>query len=397
MRENVIGNLSSLAARVLPPMQIRLHSTIERLDAAGWNALAGPDMPFLRHEFLVALERHGAVGGDSGWHPCYLTVEESGRLLGALPMFLKDHSFGEFVFDWAWAAAYERMGRPYYPKLVVAVPYTPVTGRRLLCADDERAPEVVETLIDAALQYARNTGISSLHWLFTSGKETARLQRRGLLLRTGCQFHWHNRAYTGFDDFLARFSARHRKKVRSERRMVREQGVEIDMLYGGEADRAIWDRFHRFYLNTFEKKGNYAPLSQGFFHEIGAVLGDQSLLILARHAGEYVAGALFYVGGDTLYGRHWGSAGEFHHLHFELCYYAAIDYCIARGLQHFEAGAQGEYKVRRGFEPTPTHSLHWIADARFQAAIGDFLVREGRSMENYLCEMQEQLPYKCPG
>jgi len=376
-------------------MPLRVYHTIEQISAAAWNRLAGADQPFLCHEFLATLERHGAVGGDSGWQPCYLALEESGTLRGAVPMYLKGHSFGEFVFDWAWAAAYERSGRPYYPKLVVAVPYTPVTGRRLLCADD--APALRDKLIEGVLRYASEAGVSSLHWLFTAPEETAALQRRGLLLRAGCQFHWYNRNYGDFDDYLARFTARHRKKVRSERRMVREQGVGVEVVQGGAAGQATWDRFHHFYLATFEKKGNQAPLTRGFFREIGAVLGDSVLLILARHAGEYAAGALFYIGADALYGRHWGSTGEFRQLHFELCYYAAIDYCIARGLRRFEAGAQGEYKIRRGFEPTPTHSLHWLADTRFQAAVGEFLVREGRAMENYLHEMRDQLPFKCSG
>jgi hypothetical protein len=255
----------------------------------------------------------------------------------------------------------------------------------------------MDRLIDGVLRYTRETGVSSLHWLFTAPEEAAGLRRHGLLLRTGCQFHWHNRDYADFDDFLARFSARYRKKVRRERSMVREQGIAVEVLPGGAADQATWDRFHRFYLATFEKKGNHAPLNREFFREIGAALGDSTVLILARHGGDYVAGALFYAGEDTLYGRHWGSTGDFRQLHFELCYYAAIDYCIARGMRRFEAGAQGEYKVSRGLEPTPTRSQHWLADTRFQAAVGDFLVREGRAMENYLREMQDQMPYKRPG
>ncbi|MBK9130855.1 MAG: N-acetyltransferase [Gammaproteobacteria bacterium] len=374
-------------------MSLRILPSITRVDAAQWNALAGPDMPFLRHEFLAALERHGAVGGESGWHPRYLVREESGALTGALPMFLKDHSFGEFVFDWAWAAAYERMGRPYYPKLVIAVPYTPVTGPRILSRDAAGA----DILTEAALRHAADTGVSSLHFLFSVTEERATLEHHGLLARTGCQFHWYNRGYSDFEDFLARFSAHHRKNVRAERRQVREQGLEVEFVRGDAADPALWDRFHRFYLDTFEKKGNYAPLSRGFFREIGAELGDSTLLILARDAGEVVAGALFFQGGDTLYGRHWGSVGGYRHLHFELCYYAAIEYCIAHGLRRFEAGAQGEYKIRRGFEPTPTHSLHWIAEPEFRAAIADFLAREGLAMENYLHEMRGQLPFKYPG
>lgn len=376
-------------------MPLRRHSTIEQIDAAEWNRLVGTDMPFLRHEYLAALERHGAVGGDSGWRPCYLTLEECGSLRGAVPMYFKDHSFGEFVFDWAWAVACERGGMSYYPKLVVAVPYTPVTGRRLLYTED--APALRDRLIEGALDYAREAGVSSLHWLFTAPEDTAALRRHGLLGRTGCQFHWHNRGYGDFDGFLASFSARHRKKVRGERRAVREQGIKVEVLMGNTADDAVWDCFHRFYLGTFEKKGSPAPLSRGFFRDIAASLGDSVVLILARHAGEYVAGALFYASGDTLYGRHWGSTGEFRQLHFELCYYAAIEYCLARGLRRFEAGAQGEYKIRRGFEPTPTHSLHWLAEPGFRAAVGDFLVREGRAMENYLREMRDQLPFKDAG
>lgn len=374
-------------------MSLRILPSIERIDSAQWNALVGPEAPFLRHEFLAALEHHGVVGGESGWYPRYLVLEEYGGVKGALPMFLKAHSFGEFVFDWAWADAYERLGRPYYPKLVIAVPYTPVTGPRILCADAAGA----DLLVEAALRHAATAGVSSLHCLFPRPEERTLLERHGLLGRTGCQFHWYNCEYSDFDAFLARFSTRHRKNVRSERRQVAEQGVEIEAVRGGAADPALWDCFHRFYLNTFEKKGNHAPLSRGFFREIGAILGDGSLLILARHGGEYVAGALFYLGGDTLYGRHWGSSGNYRQLHFELCYYAAIDYCIEHGLRRFEAGAQGEYKVRRGFEPTPTHSLHWIADAGFRAAISDFLAREERAMENYLHEMRGQLPFRRPG
>lgn len=275
---------------------------------------------------------------------------------------------------------------------MAAVPYTPVGGRRLLYPAD--SPELAGTLAAGVQDYARAAGVSSLHWLFTAPEDDATLADGGLLRRTGCQFHWYNRDYADFDHYLARFTARERKKVRSERRAVAAQGVTVEMLSGGAADRAAWDSLYRFYLDTFEKKGNYAPLSRAFFAEIAVTLGDRILLILARHAGEYVAGALFFIGGDTLYGRHWGGREDFRQLHFELCYYAAIEYCIAHGLRRFEAGAQGEYKVRRGFEPTPTHSFHWLADAGFRAAVGDFLVRETQAMENYRLDMQRQLPFK---
>lgn len=376
-------------------MRIELHSDIDALDAADWDALAA-DQPFLRHAFLSALARHGAVGGDSGWHPRYLVARApgSGLLLGAVPLFLKDHSFGEFVFDWAWAGAYERHGLRYYPKLVAAAPYTPVTGDRVLLAPGLDAEMVGGALIDAALACAAETGASSLHWLFTSEADAERLRARGFMQRAGCQFHWRNRGYGSFDDFLGGLSSRHRKKVRAERKAVREQGIRTEVYGGAAVPPELWDVFHGFYLSTFERKGNHAPLTRGFFREIGAALGDRTLLILAARGGRYVAGAFFFVGGDALYGRHWGRSEGCHDLHFELCYYRAIEHCIERGLRRFEAGAQGEYKVWRGFEPVETRSAHWIADPGFAAAIGDFLAREGSAVGEYMHEMAAHLPYR---
>lgn len=376
-------------------MQIEMHSRIDALGASEWDRLV-PGQPFLRHAFLDALARHGAVGGDSGWHPRYLLARDAGRLLGAVPLFLKDHSFGEFVFDWAWADAYHRYGLDYYPKLVASVPYTPVSGDRLLLAPDigGEAEEVSAALIDAALGYARESGVSSLHWLFTSERDAERLRAHGFMSRTACQFHWRNRGYGAFDDFLATLSSRHRKKIRAERRAVHEQGIRTQVLSGAEATPALWDVFHAFYLSTFIRKGNHAPLSRGFFRDIGTALGESTLLILAHHGSEPVAGAFFFVGDDTLYGRHWGRSEGFHNLHFELCYYRAIEYCIERGLRRFEAGAQGEYKVQRGFAPTVTRSSHWIADASFAAAIDGFLAHERDAVAAYMQDMASHLPYR---
>lgn len=375
-------------------MTVDIQHTIAALDVAQWNALAGDDTPFLRHEFLSALERHHAVGGASGWRPHYLTVRQGAQLLGALPMFLKDHSFGEFVFDWAWASVHERHGLPYYPKLVVAVPYTPVTGRRILVTAAAEPAGIADVLIDGALAHARSLGVSSLHFLFTTATDSARLQQNGLMSRHGCQFHWENRGYRDFADFLAALTSRHRKELRRERRLITGQGIDVEVVGGDSATVEDWDAMHRFYLSTFERKGNHAPLSRGFFADIAATLGRQIVLIIARHAGRAVAGALFFRGLDTFYGRHWGCDGEYRHLHFELCYYRAIEYCIEQGLRRFEAGAQGEYKVRRGFEPTLTRSAHWVADPRFAAAIADFLDRERPAVASYIDGMRAHLPFR---
>lgn len=377
-------------------MKLILQHSLSDLDATQWNALIRTGQPFLSHEFLTALESRGCIGGATGWQPHYLLAEEDGRLLGALPMFLKQHSFGEFVFDWAWAGAHERHGIPYYPKLVVAVPFTPVSGERILISPSVvDRPALAGALIDAALAHARDLGVSSLHWLFINAEEATWLGARGCLLRSGCQFHWDNPGYADFDAFLAQLSSRHRKEVRRERRAVRGQGIEIEHLQGDEISDETWDTFYRCYLSTFLHKGNSPPLTRGFFGDLGR-LGSRVLLIMARRDGRHVAGALFFRDEDALYGRHWGALGDFPHLHFELCYYQAIDYCIARGLRRFEAGAQGEYKVRRGFRPTLTRSAHWIADPRFEAAIGDFLVHEHSAVDAYVDEMQDHLPFREP-
>lgn len=376
-------------------LQIEMHDRIDTLGASEWDRLV-PGQPFLRHAFLDALARHGAVGGDSGWYPRYLVAREAGRLLGAVPLFLKDHSFGEFVFDWAWADAYQRHGLDYYPKLVASVPYTPVSGDRILLAPeiDIDTARVSAALIDAALDHARASGASSLHWLFTSERDADRLQAHGFMSRTSCQFHWHNRGYGDFDGFLATLSSRHRKKIRAERKAVYGQGISVQVLSGAETPPELWDVFHGFYLSTFVRKGNHAPLTRGFFRDIGAALGDDTLLILAHCNGQPVAGAFFFVAPDTLYGRHWGRSAGFHNLHFELCYYRAIEYCIEHDLRLFEAGAQGEYKVQRGFAPTITRSAHWIANASFARAIDDFLVCERDAVDAYMQEMATHLPYR---
>jgi hypothetical protein len=375
-------------------MQLTLIDNLTNIPAIQWNALAGDENPFLRHEFLVALEQHHCVGEHAGWWPQHLIATDNSQLRGAVPMYLKNNSYGEFVFDWGWAEAYERSRLHYYPKLVVAIPYTPATGQRLLLADVPQRETVADLLIDGALEYARQLNVSGLHWLFTDEHDTARLQQHGLLRRNGCQYHWTNRNYRDFDDFLQTLSAEKRKKIKRERRHVIEANVTLELLNGHQINEAQWDVFHGFYQSTFDKKWGVASLTPGFFKALGQSMPDHTLLILARHNGHYVAGSFFMRGRDTLYGRHWGCNEQFRSLHFEACYYRAIDYCIEHGINRFEAGAQGEHKISRGFLPTPTYSAHWIAHAGFRNAIADYVAREENLMQQQMQVLAAHSPYK---
>lgn len=375
-------------------MKISICDSLAAVPAAQWDTLAAADHnPFLRHAFLAGLERHGCVGERWGWRPRHLLAHEDGRLVGALPLYRKDNSYGELVFDWSWADAYQRAGLAYYPKLVSAIPYTPATGPRLLLAPD--APhDLAEHLLHAALEQTRQLGGSSLHVLFPDAAQTAFLQANGLLRRTGTQFHWFNRGYRDFDDFLDGFKAEKRKKLKRERRRVAEQGVTLELREGRDIDEVHWAAFHSFYRSTFDKRGGYATLSEEFFRSLGELMPEQVVLVLARHSGRYVAGALSFRGSDTLYGRHWGCEAEFNSLHFEACYYLGLEYCIRHGLQRFEPGAQGEHKVARGFEPVPTWSAHWLAHTGFSAAVAKYLAHEEAATETYMRELSDHLPYR---
>jgi predicted N-acyltransferase len=375
-------------------MRVSVVKSLDRVSAADWNRLAGTENPFTRHEFLAALEHHGCVGDTFGWWPQHILVREAGRLVGAAPLYLKDNSYGEFVFDWSWADAYQRAGLAYYPKLVVAVPYTPVTGPRLLVAPDADAPAVCEALLQGALEHAHRHGVSGLHWLFTSEEATEALEAQGLMRRVGYQFHWHNPGYRDFEDFLDTLTARRRKEIRRERRQARDSGVEIEVLDGHQATEEHWLTFSRFYRSTFERKWGLATLTPGFFLELGRSIPNAVVLVLARHTGRYVGAALNLAGSDTLYGRHWGCEAFFPGVHFEVCYYRTIEHCIARGLRRFEAGAQGEHKIARGFLPTPTYSAHWVADPRFRDAIGRFLERERNDIAEHIEDLRHHSPFK---
>jgi len=374
-------------------------SVIEHLDEVdhdSWNALEGGiDNPFLRHEFLAAMERHGCVGDHWGWRPRHITLHDANnRLIGAVPLYLKDNSYGELVFDWSWADAYQRNGLRYYPKLVSAIPYSPVSGPRLL-VHPEAEREVIETQLIGAVRNLHGSEItSSIHWLFPNDVQIETLEQHGFLRRTGCQFHWFNRDYESFDHYLDHFTRDRRKKVKQERRRVRDTNVVVEVLHGDEISDEQWEEFHRFYKSTFDKRGGHATLTLDFFKAIGRDLPQNIVLVLAAYKGRYVAGALNLRSSDTLYGRHWGSLEEFNSLHFEACYYAGIDYCIEHGLKRFEPGAQGEHKVWRGFEPTLTWSAHYLDHPVFNDTVARYLQQEHASMQEYMHEMRTHLPFK---
>lgn len=361
--------------------------------AGAWNALAGGD-PFISHEFLSALIETGCASERTGWRPQILLLERDGaagyELTAAMPLFVKTHSYGEYVFDWAWADAYERHGLAYYPKLLCAVPFTPVAGPRLIAARDaDRA-----ALLAAALEMAR--GLSSLHVLFPPAADAGLLRRAGMLLRRTVQFHWRNSGYADFDEFLARMTRPRRKNIRQERRRVREAGIALRWLRGAEIERTHWEFFERCYRRTYSAHRSRPYLNLEFFLRLGASLPQHTLLVLAERAGRPVAAALNLVSGNAIFGRYWGALEHVPLLHFECCYYQAIEFAIAHRLQTFEGGAQGEHKLFRGLMPTETLSAHWLRHPAFANAIEDYLAREGAGIARYVNELNEHSPFKAP-
>jgi predicted N-acyltransferase len=379
-------------------MQIRTIETIAAVPAAAWDACAGTDNPFVSHAFLKALEESRSVGARTGWLPRHVLVEDGGgALLAAAPMYVKSHSQGEYVFDHGWAQAYERAGGRYYPKLQVAVPFTPVPGPRLLVRPGPLADEARGALLHGLVEIARRLNVSSLHITFPHAEEAQRLAAAGFMLRLGCQYHWTNRGYRTFEDFLADLSSRKRKAIRKERREALAGGITIRALGGDEIRPRHWDAFFAFYMDTGGRKWGRPYLTRAFFECLGASLADRTVLVLAEQDGSPVAGALNLRGTDALYGRNWGCLGDFRFLHFEACYYQAIEYAIAHGLQRVEAGAQGEHKIQRGYLPTPTWSAHWLRDPGFAAAVEDFLGRERAAVEAEMQGLMEYSPFRQGG
>lgn len=387
---------------------VRIEPEIAGVDAAAWNACANPDgsrsasgsdyNPFISHEFLRALEESGSARAETGWAPQHLVLDDgAGGILACMPCYLKSHSRGEYVFDWGWADAFERAGGTYYPKLLTAVPFTPVTGRRLLVPAAGNAAERERYLVNAAAGLLERHGISSLHINFPSGAEWERLGKLGLLQRTDQQFHWFNDGYDTFDAFLASLASRKRKAIRKERREALVEGLEIEWVTGSDLTEAHWDAFFAFYTDTGARKWGRPYLTRSFFSLVTESMAEDILLILCKRAGRYIAGALNFIGGDALYGRYWGCLEHHPCLHFETCYYQAIDYAIAHGLARVEAGAQGPHKIARGYLPQTTYSAHLIADPSLRRAVADYLQHERLYVEAENAELSEHSPFRRGG
>ena len=368
---------------------IEVCASINGIAAESWNALAGDD-PFMRHAFLDTLHETGCACSETGWTPQFLLLRECGELTGALPLYLKMHSYGEYVFDWAWADAYQRSGLNYYPKLLNAVPFTPVGGRRVLADTASRRT----LLIEAALQLARDSKISSLHSLFPPPDQAAAMQDAGMLLRHGVQFHWNNAGYADFEAFLASLNHVKRKKIRQERRRVRDAGILFEVVEGPAISDELWVFFNRCYRETYRLHHSTPYLNLDFFRSIGRLMPQNILLVVARRDGRAIAASLNIHNGRTLYGRYWGALEYHPALHFETCYYQVIEWCIAHDIATFEGGAQGEHKMARGLLPVETSSAHWLAHPRFAAAVAEFLARERVSVATHIDELSERNPYR---
>jgi hypothetical protein len=368
---------------------LTVHPAIAEIPAAEWDACAGDINPTLSHSFLHAMEESGSATARSGWAPQHLSLaDKSGRVVGIVPLYLKSHSYGEYVFDYDWADAYERAGGSYYPKALSGVPFTPVPGPRLLVAPDA-PPDTKATLIAGLVEFTRQRGISSLHINFPEDSDAEALFDAGFLKRMGQQFHWNNAGYKDFDDYLAALNSRKRKAVKKERREATAPGLEIDVLTGTDLQPKHWDAFYRFYLATSDRKWGSAYLNRKFFALIGERMADKIVLVMARSGQEYVAGAFNILGRETIYGRNWGSHGDYRMLHFECCYYRAIEFAIDHGLKRVEAGAQGPHKLQRGYLPVPTYSAHYIPDAGFRRAVAQFLSREREMVEQKIEHLAE--------
>jgi uncharacterized protein len=376
-----------------PSLTLTLHPRIADIPAAEWDACAATTNPFVSHAFLSAVEESGSAGSRTGWLPQHAALRDGDRIVAVVPMYAKSHSYGEYVFDHGWAHAYERAGGDYYPKLQVAAPFSPVPGPRLLAR-----PEVpAEALGQALAQACAELKLSSAHVTFCRQAEWEALGRAGWLQRIGKQFHWYNRGYGSFDDFLGALSSRKRKGLRRERRDANAAGLTFRTLRGHEIRAQHWDAFYRFYTSTVDRKWGSAYLTRQFFHLLGQRLGDQVVLMLAERDGTPVAGALNLMGDGALFGRNWGCRGDWPFLHFELCYYRAIEFAIEHRLERVEAGAQGEHKIQRGYLPHPTYSAHWIRDAGFRRAVAGFLEQERPAVEEEMAALATMSPYRREG
>ena len=380
------------------PISVRIASNVSAVPADDWDACAGDDNPFVSHAFLKALEDGGAVGADTGWLPQHLVVEDDrGRVAGVAPFYMRGDSYGEYIFDHGWAHAFERAGGPYYPKLLCGVPFSPVPGPRLLVLPGAFAEQARAALASAMIEVARQGGLSSVHVNFLPKEDWDYLGEFGFLKRLGQQYHWHNDGYGSFDDFLNALNSRKRKTIRKERRKLEEWGLTFEALTGDRLQECHWDAFYRFYRNTVDRKWGGAYLTRDFFFRLHETMADKTVLIVGHHDGRIVCGALNMQGADTLYGRNWGCDTRFRFLHFEVCYYQAIDYAIRTGLARVEAGAQGQHKIQRGYTPVETYSAHWIADRSFRRAVADYLERERDAVGEEIEFLADFAPFRKEG
>ena len=376
-------------------IDIRVLSSLASVEAADWDNLTGDDDPFVEHAFLSLLEESGSVGRGSGWEPTHVTAWRGKQLIGALPLYLKTHSYGEYIFDWGWADAAERLGVRYYPKLVSMVPVTPVTGRRILYASGEDPMPIVRRLIDGCLDLADSAGASSIHLLFLNPEEREWVdQDDRLMIRLSFQFRWRNANYESFDAFVDGFRSSMRKKVKKERRIAAEGGVEIEVLKGADLSTDDWRTLERLYRGTCSRKGSYPYLTTEFFEMASSALDKSPLVVAAKQEGHIVAASINFEKGANLYGRYWGAVRRHDMLHFELCYYRLIDHAITHGIQRFEAGAQGTHKLRRGLMPVPIYSAHWIRHPVLGQAVADFLPREAASVREQIQHLSYHGPFR---
>jgi predicted N-acyltransferase len=377
-----------------PEITIRVHSAIAEIPAAEWDACAGEANPTVSHVFLNAFEESGSAAPRTGWTPQHLSLaDKTGRIVGVVPLYAKTHSWGEYVFDYGWADAYERAGGRYYPKLLSAVPFTPVPGPRLLLRPDA-PPAARAHLIAGMIALARQRRVSSLHVNFPDEEDARAFAEAGFLQRLGQQFHWTNEGYRDFEDFLAALNSRKRKAIKKERREALAPGMTIEVLTGADLLPRHWDAFYRLYIATSDRKWGSAYLNRRFFALIGERMADKIVLVMARDGARPVGGAFNLLGRDTIYGRNWGSHGDYKFLHFECCYYQAIEFAIAHGLKRVEAGAQGPHKIQRGYLPVPTYSAHWLPDPGFRRAVADYLARERLMTERKMASLAEFAPFR---
>ncbi len=375
-------------------MQIRSYTTLRNLPEVAWTQLIGNHFPFAEYQYLLAMEYGHCVGESAGWEPYYLTAWERDRLVGATYLYLKDNSYGEYIFDWEWAHAYMMHGKQYYPKLTCAAPFTPATGAKLLVHPEADYSSVSQVLVNAARELSQELRCSSLHYLFIPKSEIPVFEAMGFGVRYSYQFHWKNNDYSDFAAFVDTLKRKRRKEILRERRLVREQGINIQTFTGDALLPEHSDVMYDFYLSTVYKKGGHDYLSREFFQYVFRNMKSSIVLVLAEWGGEWVAGAINYRKGDCMYGRYWGCLEKFKHLHFELCYYQPIDYAISHQIHLFEAGAQGSHKIQRGFLPELTYSAHWIRNSQFRHAIGRFLEEERQAIVSSFKDSEERMPYK---